>query len=143
MRKKIKSVFCSNIFPSKGFFDDQRCFASAFKTEEGILLKLKVCCKQSHQVNVDHCNINSFFFWTNFVQGVHHKPKIINKWIWSSIVNLAREMTTFNPPFFSLPLHWPLLTPKEVKAPTFLGSQVLTGVKIGNFPATLWKREWN
>ena len=54
-------------------------------------------------------------------------------------------MTTFNPPppkkKFSVPLYLPLLTPKGVKAPTFSGTHVLRGVKIGNFPATLWK--WN
>ena len=51
-------------------------------------------------------------------------------------------MTTFNPPplFFDVPLYLPLLTPKGVKAPTFSGTHVLRGVKIGNFPATLWKR---
>ena len=54
-------------------------------------------------------------------------------------------MTTFNPPpqKFGVPLYLPLLTPKGVKAPTFSGTHVLRGVKIGNFPATLWKRERN
>ena len=57
---------------------------------------------------------------------------------------MARKMTTFNPPpKFSVPLYLPLLTPKGVKAPTFSGTHVLRGVKIGNFPATLWKRERN
>ena len=36
--------------------------------------------------------------------------------------------------------YWPLLTPKGFKAPTFSGTYVLRGVKIGNFSATLWKR---
>ena len=64
----------------------------------------------------------------------------------SSIVKVARKMTTFNPPppkKFGVPLYLTLLTPKGVKAPTFSGTHVLRGVKIGNFPATLWKREWN
>ena len=53
-------------------------------------------------------------------------------------------MTTFNPPFFfGVPLYLPLLTPKWAKAPFFSGTHVLRGVKIGNFPATLWKREYN
>ena len=62
----------------------------------------------------------------------------------SSIVKVAKKMTTFNPSlFFGVPLYLPLLTPKEVQAPTFSGTHVLRGVKIGNFPATLWKRERN
>ena len=36
--------------------------------------------------------------------------------------------------------YWPLLNPKGVKAPTFSGTHVLRGDKIGNFSATLWKR---
>ena len=68
-----------------------------------------------------------------------------NKTNFSSIVKVARKMTTFNPPppKFVVPLYLPLLTPKGVKAPAFSGTHVLRGVKIGNFPATLWKRERN
>ena len=49
----------------------------------------------------------------------------------SSIVKVARKMTTFNPPlFFGVPLYLPLLTPKGVKAPTFSGTHVLRGLKL-------------
>ena len=48
----------------------------------------------------------------------------------SSIVKVARKMTNFNPPFFVVPLYLPLLTPKEVKAPTFSGTHILRGLKL-------------
>ena len=44
-------------------------------------------------------------------------------------IECAVVLTTFNP--------------QRVKTPTFSGTHVLRGVKIGNFPATLWKREKN